>query len=208
VRGGVGDDEVGGTKGSSVERDKRPRGQAAGAIPTTVGDERVGQRDERVEHDRPPVGGTARGRQIGVARIADDQRVERLSRPLQEPQLGSREACGGERPGTPLVLVSLPDSNVPLGDLDARTPQAGDHLCVPRIPAFVGPEIQDLQERTSSTKASARSRSETRSSWWLVISSVIRPSEKTWMPTTTSSTPRIRSGRPPIAWPIALTTVR
>ncbi len=47
----------------------------------------------------------------------------------------------------------------------------------------------------------SRSRAPARSSCWLVIISLIRPSEKNCMPTTTSSTPSSSSGRCPIAWP-------
>jgi len=64
------------------------------------------------------------------------------------------------------------------------------------------------QERISSTSSSARSRSCARSSWWLVIISLISPSEKNCIPITTSSTPSINSGRCPIACPSALITVR
>jgi hypothetical protein len=164
VRRGVGDDEVGCAKGAPVEGGQRPRGWAAGAVSPSIRDQRVGERDERVEDEWPSAGRPARGGEVGVARIADDQRVERFPRPSQEPQLGGREPCGGERSGTPLVLVSLPDSNVPLGNLHARAPQAGDHLGVTRVVPLVRPEVKDLQVRISSTSASARSRSETRSS--------------------------------------------
>ena len=54
------------------------------------------------------------------------------------------------------------------------------------------------QRRTSSTSCSIRSRSSIRSSCCDVISSERRPSETNWMPTTTSSTPSVRSGRCPM----------
>lgn len=46
------------------------------------------------------------------------------------------------------------------------------------------------------------------SSWWLVSISPISPSDRNWIPTTTSNTPSRRSGLPPIAEPPTLSTVR
>ena len=61
--------------------------------------------------------------------------------------------------------------------------------------------IAGAQRRTSSTICSIRSRSSRRSSCCDVISSESRPSDTNWIPTTTSSTPSVRSGRCPIACP-------
>src|SRR5204862_8032579 len=112
------------------------------------------------------------------------------------------------RARAPALPSPLPDRRVPLDDLDAGAAEARDDLRIPRVVALVGAEVDDPQERISSTRSSARSGSADRSSWWLVIISLIRPSEKNCIPTTTSSTPSVSSGRWPIAWPVALTTVR
>ena len=53
VRAGIGDDEVGGAERVPVDRRERPRRERVGPEAPTVGDERVSQRDERVEDDRP-----------------------------------------------------------------------------------------------------------------------------------------------------------
>ena len=68
--------------------------------------------------------------------------------------------------------------------------------------------IAGAQRRTSSTICSIRSRSSRRSSCCDVISSESRPSDTNWIPTTTSSTPSVRSGRCPIASPQNHSTVR
>ncbi len=47
-----------------------------------------------------------------------------------------------------------------------------------------------------------------RSSCWDVTSSERRPSETNWIPTTSESTPSVRSGRRPIAWPQSFSIVR
>src|SRR5439155_12669073 len=115
-------------------------------------------------------------------------------------------------PGCELVPASLPDRNMALAHLDACLAQAGDHLRVARIVALVGAEVEDPQTRryesTSSTCTSRCWRAAARSSWWLVIISLIKPSVKNCMPTTTSRTPSVSSGRWPIACPVSLTIVR
>ena len=206
VRVGVRDHEIRRPEGTAVDRSERACPQAAGPEAAAVVDERVPERDERVEDDREtqPLG-TA---EVEVARVADDHRVGVFARAAHELRLREEQSQRRGRADAELVPAVLPDRHVRLDDLHAGAAQAGDHLRVPRIPLFVGPEVEDLQESTSSTIASARSLAGERSSWWLVISSVIRPSERSWIPTTTSSTPRISSGRPPIAWPMIFTTVR
>jgi hypothetical protein len=166
-----------------------------GANPASAAEAGVARPPERGEDPGRSSRGPPRGREIEVARITDDQRLETVAGPPQEAQLGEYQSRRRRGTGLPLVLSPFPDGHVSLGDLDAGSTQARDHLGVARIRPLIRPEVQDLQERISSTKASDRSRSDARSSWWLVISSVIRPSENTCRPTTTSSTPRISSGR-------------
>src|SRR5207244_13246944 len=137
-----------------------------------------------------------RGGEVGMAGVADDDGVERVARAPQEPRLRKREARGCARSRTPVPVASVPHRLVSLEHLHPCTPKARDHLRVPRIAPLVRPEVQDPHyARISSTCDAAGSRSTPRSACWLVIISPIRPSEKKWMPTTTSSTPRISSGR-------------
>ncbi len=211
---GVGHDEVGRPERGAVDPGERPRGQRAAAEAAAVVDESVGEGDERVQHDRPPSRRPPRRGHVEVAGVADDQRVEgRLGPVRRELDLREREPYGRADPGRELVLAPLPHRDVPLRDLHPGPAQAGDHLGVSRIAPLVGAEVEhphgaQAQERISSTSRSARSRSAPRSSCWLVIISLISPSEKNWSPTTTSSTPSSSSGRPPIEWPRIFSTVR
>src|SRR5581483_9377342 len=175
----------------------------------------------------------SRGGHVQVAGIADDHRVEPLPHASQEPGLRAREPERRARARRPLVLATVPYGLVPLDDLDAGAAQARDHLGVPRVAALVRPEVENPHDgaarsgsysppwvaagsatgrpaaaRCSSTTASARALPSSRSACWLVIISLISPSERNWIPTTISSTPRIRSGRWPIACPSTLSIVR
>src|SRR5581483_9237718 len=208
VRRRVGHDQIGGPERAPVDRAKRARGQAAGAEPAAVADQGVAHGDERVEDEGASLGRASRRADVEVPGIADDHGVEGFVEPPPEPELCGREPRGGAEARAPLLLASLPDRHVALDHLDPGAPQARDRLRVPRIAPLVRAEVEDLQLRISSTSASARSRSDARSSWWLVISSVIRPSENTCSPTTTSRTPRISSGRWPIACPRTFSIVR
>jgi len=84
----------------------------------------------------------------------------------------------GRRAELPLVLAVVPDGLLPFEHLHPGAPERRDGLSVARVGPLVGAEVENPQARISSTSASARSRSGTRSSWRLVISSVIRPREK------------------------------
>ncbi len=134
------------------------------------------------------------------ARAAAEQRA---APPPGQPRRGARA-------GRPVVPPPLPDADVPLDHLDAGAAQARDHLRVARVVALVRPEVEDpqAQRRISSTCSSARPAAPSRSSWWLVISSLRRPSETSCTPTTTSRTPSVSSGRWPIASPAIFSTVR
>ena len=205
----VGDHEIGPPQRRAVEGEQRPRREAAGPEAPPVGDERVRERDERVEDQRSPARGPPRGRHVRVTGVADGDRVEIDVDSPQQSRLCEREPERGARTAPPLLLASLPHRLVPLDDLDAGPSEARDDLRVTGISALVRPEVQNTHySRTSSTSACDRSRSPTRSACWLVIISPIRPSERNWIPTTTSRTPRMRSGRPPIACPSTLRTLR
>ena len=130
-------------------------GGGAGTEAAAVVDERVGERDERVEDDGPPARGAPRGREVEVARVADDHGVGALGRACSEqPRLGGSEPERGRRPGRPAVAPALPDADVPLGDLDARAPEARDHLRVPRVVALVGAEVENPHPEGRPTRSS------------------------------------------------------
>ena len=76
VRTRVRDDEVGCPQRVPVDRPQRSSGHRAVAEAPTVGHERVGERDERVEDDRPAASRPAGGGEVEVARVADDEGVE------------------------------------------------------------------------------------------------------------------------------------
>src|SRR5437588_372263 len=207
VRLRVGDDEVGAAERGAVEREEGACRERAGPEPPPVLDERLVERDERVEDDRSPARRASRRGHVRLAGVADEERVHVAGHRAREPELRERDPCRRPRPRLP-VPRPLPHRHVPLDDLDPGPAQRRGDLRVPRIAPLEGAELEDLQDRISSTSRSARSRSGTRSSWWLVIISLIRPSEKNWRPTTTRSTPSVSSGRPPIAWPPSFRIVR
>ena len=207
VRLGVRDDHVGGAQRDPVDGGERAGRERTGAEPPPIADERVGERDERVEDEWAAPRERPRERHVGVTGIAHEDGVAGWQR-ASEPRLSGGEPSRRFRPRAPALPPALPDRYMPLDDLHAGSAQARDHLRVPRIVALVGAEVDDPQERISSTRSSDRSRSAARSSWWLVIISLIRPSEKNCIPTTTSRTPSVSSGRWPIACPVAFKTVR
>src|SRR4029079_8670338 len=84
---GVGDHDIGGTEGPAVDRLERARGERARTKASAVADERVGERDERVEdHRASPCSASRRGK-VEVAGVPDDQRVEVGPPPQQELDL-------------------------------------------------------------------------------------------------------------------------
>ena len=208
VRLGVGDDEVGGAKRGSIESEQGACRNRPGSKPPPIVHERLVERDERVEDDRSAACGAPGRGQVGLAGIADDEGIDVPGHAAGEAHLCERDPSSGSGARSPPFTAPFPHGHVALYDLDPGAAKRRDHLGVPRIVPLVRAEIENLQERISSTSSSARSRSGARSSWWLVIISLIRPSEKNCSPTTTRSTPSVRSGRPPIAWPSSLRTVR
>ena len=120
----VRDDEVGAPKRAPVDRAQRPRGERAAPKPAAVLDERVRERDERVEDDGSPARRPPRRGQVEMAGIADEDGIElgpaaRSSRSSASASRGS--GAGAERP---LLLPSLPDRLVPLDHLDTGAAQA------------------------------------------------------------------------------------
>ena len=129
----VGDDEVGGPQRAAVERASAGPAASRAEAPA-VGDERVRERDERVEHDR-------RARARPASRPAGRsgpgsrrQRVRRRGRRRAPQSRASARASRARRRG-PAASVSppVPHVLVPLHDLDAGAPQARDHLRVARV---------------------------------------------------------------------------
>ncbi len=55
----IGDNGVRGTKRAAVDRLERPCGERAWAEPRAIGDESVGERDERIEDQRPSARGAS-----------------------------------------------------------------------------------------------------------------------------------------------------
>ena len=81
VRLRVGDDQVRQPQRPAVDGMQDPRREQSLAEALAIGDERLVERDERVEEERLLAGDAARARNVEVARIADDDRVERVARP-------------------------------------------------------------------------------------------------------------------------------
>ena len=84
VRLGVRDDEVGLPQRTAVDGRQHGRPEPSLAKPPAVGHERLVQRDERVEDQRPAAGDATGPRHVEVPGIADDHGVER--NPWRESQ--------------------------------------------------------------------------------------------------------------------------
>jgi hypothetical protein len=78
-----------------------------------------------------------------VSGIADEDRVEGLRRPAEEPQLRPRESQRCTWTGAELVALPFPHADVPLDHLDAGAAQTRDHLGVAGVVALVRPEVED-----------------------------------------------------------------
>ena len=75
VRLRVRHDEVGGPERPAVDELEHPRGRRPRVEPLSVADERVVQRDERVEHDRSAARDPPRRPQVEVPRVPHDDDV-------------------------------------------------------------------------------------------------------------------------------------
>ena len=208
VRLRVRDDEVGasGRRRRSTIRRIRAAGDH-GRNRCAIADERVVERDERVEHDRPAPGDASRGRQVEVTGIADEDDVRLallVARESTAPPSRTRDICRSPSD----QLLPPPDLPVPLDDLDAGAAEAGHDLRVPRrrrgrTSRSRGPSRTDRSAEDLVDEPRARDRPAPAAArrCWLVTSSESNPSERNWIPTTTSRTPSRRSGRRPIASP-------
>ena len=147
---GVRDDERGAAEGVGVECPQDPRRHGAGLEPPSVGDERVEERDERVEDDGPPRSSAARRGEVEVARVADEDDVELAPVPAQQPRLGDGDPRRRGRSGLPVVALPFPDAGVALEHLHARAAERRDHLRVPRVVAVVRAEVEGPHPAVSS----------------------------------------------------------
>ena len=100
VRFGVRDDEVGLAERPAVDGRQHRGPEPALAKAPAVADERLVQRDERVEDQRPAAGDAAGSRDVEVAGIADDHRIEGDPRRESQAQLGE-QAGESRRPTAP-----------------------------------------------------------------------------------------------------------
>ena len=217
VRDGVRHDDVGAAERDPVDLAHDHRGRRPCAEPAPIRDERVVERDERVEDDRSSPGHAPRRGHVEVPGIADDDDVGVTGTLPGEPRLGPGDASqlAGPRPTSCVVprRRCAPRPPRPLRRAGTRSPgrSAGrsDRRCRSRARASAGRRAGVRAQRsTSSTSRSDRPAARAASIESRAISSEIRPSESSWIPTTTSRTPSVRSGRPPIASPVSLRTVR
>ena len=122
VRLRVGDDEVGRAEGGLVDGAHDAGGGRARPEPPAVADERVVERDERVEDDRPPARDAPGGRQVEVPRVADDDDVRVV---LASPgEVALRPQRRGQLAEADRPVVPPPDLPVPL-DAPRRRRRAG-----------------------------------------------------------------------------------
>ena len=156
VLGGVGDDEVGAAQGEPVDLPQHAGRRRAGREAAAILDERLVQRDERVEEHGPTAGDPPCGGDVEVTWVADDDGVEASSPPAEEPRLASPIRAAAPTPSDHLP-PPLPHARMPLDDVDARAAQARDHLGVARVVALVRAEVEDAQaqRRISSTCCSS-----------------------------------------------------
>ena len=138
-----------------VEARERARRRATRTEAPAVGDERVRERDERVEDDRPPARGAASRRKVEVPRVADDRRRRsRLRGRRSSRTSASGEPRGRTGAGAPVLT---PPSQTPRAapHLDPGAAQARDHLRVSRVVTLVGAEVEDAHA-IAATCAGAR----------------------------------------------------
>ena len=86
----VGDDEVGAPQRDPVDVVQHRRRRRSAREAAAIVDERLGERDERIEDERPPARDPPRRGHVEVARVADDHHVEPLAPSAQE-QPGLRQ---------------------------------------------------------------------------------------------------------------------
>ena len=121
---GVRDDEVGRAKRVTVDPLEHACGERALTEPAAVADERVGKRNERIEDHRTATCGSSCRRQVEVARVPDDERVEAVGTAGEQSGLGCRKTERTRRPCAPAVTDAIPDRNVLFVHLDAGSAEA------------------------------------------------------------------------------------
>ena len=122
VRLRVGDHEIRAAKGVPIDRLERTGYDRPRTEAPPVADERVGQRDKGVEDDRSPPRCSARGREVEVAGVADDESVEAAGSAPEQSRLGNGELRGACWSGGPALAQPVPDGDVLLVDVDACAP--------------------------------------------------------------------------------------
>ena len=144
VRLGVGDDEIGAPKRPPVDEVDDAGTRRAAPEAATVVDERVEERDERVEDDGPPPATRFAAGRSKWPGIADDQGVGvalGVARAAQAPlRLGDPQHLPQARPTS---CGAAPRRRDAARDLDARAAQRRDDLRVPRVVALVRAEVED-----------------------------------------------------------------
>jgi hypothetical protein len=142
VRLRVGDHQIGCPKRVAIERPQGDGGRRAAGDGSPVVDERVRERDERVEDDRPALGHPVGRGHVCVPGVADHDHIGVVVPYPRERRLGAREPRQRARPGRP--VVASPHLPVTLDHGDAGASQARDDLGVSRGRAVVRPEVERL----------------------------------------------------------------
>ena len=155
VRRGVGDDEVGAAERAVVDAAEDARRRGAGPEARPVADQRVVERDERVEDDGASARDPAGGGHVEVTRVADDDDVGVVlpaarQRPLRARH--PRQLAEADRP-----VVTAPDLAVALDDGDPRPAEARHDLGVAGRRPVVRPEVEGLQPATAGPRRRASS---------------------------------------------------
>ena len=132
-------------EGASVDSFERPGGNRAGTEPPAVRDERVGQRDERIEDDWSSPRRTTRGRDVEVSGIAHEEGVEAGWSPGEQARLGGSETQRAAWSGGPTVTDVVPDRDVFLLHVHTGAAQARHDLRVPGVATLVRSEVADSQ---------------------------------------------------------------
>ncbi len=144
IRLRVGHDQVRGAERMPVEPQQCAARRRAGAEAAAVLDERVPQRDQRVEDHRAVPRDAAGDVEVGLPRVPDDDGVRLGGARTEQPGLRREQPSTGTQPRAPL-LAAVPHRFVPLLHLHPGLPERGDHLGVARVVALVGAEVEDAQ---------------------------------------------------------------
>ena len=216
---GVAQHDVGHAQRGAVNTRKHSATRAAHAA--AVAGEGVGERDHHVDHQQGPMAPCHHpgGYRIGLRGVSGDHGVgvtvgvtlHGEARPrARVRRTGLREAHRRQEPAG-LVGGALPHRTVALAHLHAQRAQPIHQHAGTRIVALVRAHPLNSQRARHpsmmrSMRDAASSSSLRRRPRWM--SSLTRPMVNNWIPTTISSTARMSNGRPPMASPRILMTVR